>query len=40
MTTYQPPPAGNGTILTAWLAAVLRDIAIIAAVAIYATDTL
>lgn len=39
MTTYQPPP-GDGMIHAAWLAAVLRDVAIIVAVVVYAVDTL
>lgn len=37
MTTYQPRPA---TIEASWIAAFLRDIAIVLAVVVYVIDTL
>lgn len=44
MTTYerpeQPMNPSPGTIQAAWLAALLRDIAIVVAVILYAIDTL
>lgn len=38
MTTYQPP--GSGMVAASWLAALLRDVAIVVAVMVYAVDTL
>jgi hypothetical protein len=42
MTTYQPQeqPMNPDTVRAAWLAALLRDLAIVVAVIIYAIDTL
>lgn len=39
MTTYQGPPS-SGMVQASWLAALLRDVAIIVAVVVYAIDTL
>jgi hypothetical protein len=43
VTTYVPPDSGSPShtmISAAWLAALLRDVAIVVAVVVYAIDTL
>lgn len=40
MTTYQDRPSPAATVQAAWLAAILRDVAIVVAVVVYAIDTL